>query len=288
MNKNNSLIISDLENRPSVEFYPDITTRLQYDNLEYSLAELLTWLRSFNDLLHIARDELQLIKLIHLPKPLTLRVLVSDILLSIPDKKQKLLKNLGQEILIKYKLGDYWATSIEVCILTNVLLAPIKDSIYFHIPENLYPIKEKVNIKTGGQGLLKTLSDIDYEELSRINFLGHEVRMKYPAIILTRYTSPTELKKWITDNAKLLRHIQKHLGQSPTIKIDKRTAFWGKTAWILKEEGINSWTKMVNEIDSWDDKKPIINDEEILPIPTPNELEKCFTSFYNSLQRIEK
>jgi hypothetical protein len=149
-----------------------------------------------------------------------------------------------------------------------------------HSPEWLPKIDEK--------GRRNLLSIANSPEIKRAGEIARIT--SFPGIYFTRQVSIDELKKWINKNRDIIRAIQYKLPKQKIIKRNQRTLFWGQVAWILKQDGINSWAKMRDYIDKMNKEKPFVKEEEsdpvFDPLPTEIDLAKYYTYFVESLKQL--
>ena len=113
--------------------------------------------------------------------------------------------------------------------------------------------------------------------------------IKYPGIYFTYNTSIDELKKWINKNKNLIRAIQAKLPKKRHIKRTDKSLYWGQTVWILKQDGVSSWSKMSKIIEGFIQKalREDPNELDYDQAPEPTELEKYYNRFLKSLSSIK-
>lgn len=262
-----SIVFEDFENRVDIKLSPEITAERQnYSRSNYSFAELLSWSKSFY-------------KSLQYPQNPTVENVVNLLFSNaITREKREIVKNCAKELKEKYALPENWEFSFEIAALTNVLLVPPSELIRIHLPRYFYPSQRNRNDSALGLA-------------GRI--VGEWKILEYPAIYFTRQVTIDELKHWINKNKSLIRAIQYKLPKEKKLKRERKTLFWGQVAWILKLDGIHSWSKMVKMIERLIDnnRKESITQadsehfEDIAP--EPQELEKYYNRFVASITVIQ-
>lgn len=290
MKDGDSLIFDNFEKRLEIHFSPEIEeTKRGFNRSDYTLAQLLTWLKSFNELILAVRKEINFTTPLPFPKNANVDELVDFTFKALDNEKREIVFNKAKVIAKKYHLTDNWEFSIELAILTHTFLVPAKDvPIRVHLPSYFYPEEKKADSEKN----LKTLgSSLSSPEIMRARAAMRIIG--YPAIYLTGQVSVDELKKWINTNRELIRVMQSRLPKRKVLKRDDKTLFWGQVVWILRQEGFRSWSKMVGRIEELieDNKKEGMTQEESehyadIP-PEPQELEKYYTRFIESLTDIQ-
>jgi len=297
--ENDVLVFEKFEERVDVKLSPEIKSINDYEQSDYLLADLLSWLKSFYESLFEIRKELKLQTPLKYPNRPTIKKLVR-LTLNLDSPKRELLETRAQDLLQKYHLTENWEFSMEMAILTHALLVPPKETgIYLYLPLSFYPKiqrniqKIKIKNATSLNELKKKLTQLLKYQSDFAKYRQMMEVVKYPAIYLTRQTSIDELKKWINENKEIIRVIQKRLPKQKIIKRTQKAVFWGQVAWILKQEGIRSWAKMTEKIEELiqkNRKNNTIDGENkhfADEIPEPWELSKYYSRFIESLSSLQ-
>jgi hypothetical protein len=297
--EDNSLVFEKFEERVDIKLSPEIKSINDYEESDYLLADLLSWLKSFHNSLFEIRKELKLQSIFKYPKKPTIKNLVG-LIFKLDASKRKILESRTRDLLEKYHLTENWEFPIEIAILTHTLLVPPKETgVHLYLPLYFYP-KLQENLE---KMKIKKTSPIDglRRELKRLlkyksDFAKYRQMMevvKYPAIYFTRQVSIDELKKWIDKNRSFIRAIQYKLPKRKIIKRTQKALFWGQVAWILKKDGIHSWTKMVEKIEELIEhnrERGTIEKESghfaDIP-PEPQDLARYYKRFIESLTYIQ-
>ena len=180
-------------------------------------------------------------------------------------------------------MTENWTFPIRVAIFTNAMLVPISENFRLHIPEPM-PYKNATNVKD-----IRKLSSI-YDDPAIKRASRAMDLYKYPSIYFTHKISAEELIQWLKSNRKTFNNIQQCLPKKKKLKISKETLFWGKIAWIIKQDGVESWIGVQNKIDEYVDR--IIEDEgekgnkHLLKRPDNVELRRYYKRFIKYLQKL--
>lgn len=274
ININEGLIFEDFEKRVKVEYSSELFGIAGLNKKNYLIASLLSWLKSFNKKIQIARQRLKSFKIVTYPQNETVENVLRKTIFSLNQEDQNKLKEEAREITANYKLTESWIIPIELVIITNTLIVPPSESIRIHYPDYFYDEPKK------------------YDMSSQLGAVKRRLEVtNYPALFFTRKVKANELIKWlkVPKNRNLFNSLQFKLPDEPSIKRDENTLFWGQAVWLVKREGENSWVKITSRLEELlgnhneNDK----NTDAPETVPAPEELKKYYDRFLESLKRVE-
>ena len=265
------IIFEEFENRADVHYAPELFGVVEVSRSNYQVAELLSWLKSFYKQIFAVRLKINVKELLKYPENDSVKDILKKTIFAIPYDFQQILEEESTKIVEHYRLTENWRIPFEIVILTHRLpVPPFLEGISIHLPEYFY---------NKPKNLLELPSA--FESAYRQGAV-----MKYPALYFTRKVSANELVKWLKNpkNRKLFENIQYKLPRQKEIDRDQKTIFWGQVAWILKQDGINSWAKMTKAIE-----KLLENNQDNLYqiAPEPVEIQKYYERFVESLHKID-
>ncbi|MFH1792136.1 MAG: hypothetical protein ABH819_00645 [Patescibacteria group bacterium] len=282
------LVFVDDKIRLNIAFSPEIAEGFgKHDKSDYIFADILIWLKSFNLKIKKIRSKYKIVPSEYPKKP-TVEELIELFLKKINYEKYKEFEKDISQIQNDYHLTENWTLSLRIAVVTDTLLVPASETIHFHYPD--YEIEKTGKKKNSPKTLLKlSASILDSPEIQKMDTAMK--LSKYPSIYFTRKISIGELKKWIDANKSVIRSIQHRLPSKKYFKRDYKTLFWGKIAWIFKQDGVNSWaeiSKLVQkEADQIIEEQGEKDNKYLLNLPDDIEIRKCYKRFINSLQSAE-
>lgn len=289
MKEGEELIFSYDAKRLQISFSPEIRERgMHWRHDDYVLADLLAWLRSFNLKIQNIRDSFGIKSSVY-PEKVTTKELIKVTSEVVSYQKYEDFKQQIEVLQNRYKLTTNWYLSLTSAVVFNTLLVPVDDVIHVHFPDpdlskdNIKKSKKSKNLLSMSSGLLNSPE----MRRARSAFDLYE----HPSIFFTRKTSSDELKKWIDKNTHLLKAIQFGLPERKVYKRNSKTIFWGRVAWIFRQDGVRSWSKIQKLVDK--ECERIIEEQgeegnkDLLNPPSNIELRKYFERFIESLQKID-
>ncbi len=274
---NDDLVFDDDKNRLNVKYSPEIVERKSgFDDGDVILVDLLTWLKSFNLYIVKIRNDYKL-QIVDYPDKASQKLLVSLVIKYAPKELSDEFFDDIDKLKSRYLLGPNWFLSVLLAIFTNTILIPPKlNSIQLYIPENFIKLSNSNSLLEDNE-LRKARQWIEYT--------------KYPAIYFTHKITVNELQVWLKKNKQLFRNIIQNLPTKRVYRRAEKARFWGKIAWIFKQEGVSTWRgiadKINTEVDRYKNMSEIKEDDILFDPPGEIEIEKYYKRFMESLERVD-
>ncbi|GEM_PF-4061391 len=251
-------IIVNMEERVKIDLFPKYKNKIDQNNK--LLAHLLSWLKSFNKELQDIRNSIPVERIKYTRSFLSHEYL--DYITKLDTKKVEDLEQAVERLRHRLKLTYIWSFSLKIAVLTHTLLIPERESVELYIPYSS-------NDATAGK--------YPYPDYITLKKLLRQ--SQYPAIIIPFGTTLDDLNKWIQNNTVQINKVLSSMPSKKIVRMNEKTLLWGQIAWILKQDGIHSYTKMVKEIDKLEEKKLFVKDneedaKEKYQTPTADDLEK--------------
>lgn len=287
INNDSDLIFDDDVRRLEIHFSPEIFERqMGYDKSDYILVDLLTWLKSFNVRITTIREEYQ-INVIPYPANPSEKQLLDIIRRHSPRERYEAFFDEIEKIRERYQLTPNWFLSLTSAIFMNTILIPPKlQTVQLYLPE-WYP-NDQAGEETHD---LHQLSSSIFDSVDMRKAQEMATISKHPTIYFTHKITVDGFKKWIEDNKVLFRAMLRNLPARRVHKREEKARFWGKVAWIFKQEGVKTFsaivTKIHDEADRYKDREEVKEGDVWYEPPGEIELEKYYQRFIQSLNRVE-
>ncbi len=274
--KHEDIIFDDFENAIRVKYEDEFSLYDSERHRRHLFATILTWSKSFNQSVVSARKDLGLIHLLEYPTNATIERLISFISESVSkDGNWSKLKNLSEQISKRYHLTNNWQTSIELAILTNTM--PVA---YNQSPIQTYEPKQKTENEKPKVivEITKYMSDLNaYRDIST-----------HPSIYFTEYVSPEEIIDWVRNHRPQIKSIQRNLPKPSITKRDNKTIYWGRVAWIIKQEKPKAtWTEITSYAQELTDSHRTGNSDSE-NVPGETEFRNYYENFAKDIKRLNQ
>lgn len=268
--KNKELTIRNrFDKSIKILFHPLYKYPKDFDKSDYIFAFVVSNLESFNNFVYKTREKLNISKVSAQESNKAIEMLDKNALIFLDVEANKLLK--------KYNLTNNWKLWIQATVFTNTLFVPPADiGISILFPQADY-YKERKAKKLRSYFVVSQLQ----EKLISLT--------SYPTIRFTKKITVTDFIEWIKLHSSKITKIiyQSNLPEKTKPKIADRTLLWGHIAWLLKEEGVNSWKNMEDYLEQIDKKENFIPDDELFMLPTSEDLRLAYNSYQNTIRKIE-
>lgn len=259
-----------------VEYPSDIKLQSTENIKNYIVASVLSFCNSFTDWLVENRHICGITEIIKYPKNVSESDLFDFSIDELGDQSITLLKNT-ENLLKQFGLNGKWRFPIMIAVLTNCLVPPLYDPVEIHFPETTLRAYE-----TNHYGVKVAIKNAK----TRLETWSNQI--EFPSLIITEPINRKELIKQINrpgirEKIDAMLSIERDIGHIKKVGIKEEALLWGQCTYLLKIDGIKSWSKISDELQKI---KDIVAPDSNLTVPTQDEVRKAYVSFVNSSAKL--
>lgn len=269
-------LISSLKQIVEVEYPSGVKLQSIENTKNYITASVLSFCKSFTDWVEINRHICGITETKKYPENISKSDLFDFVINELDNQSITLYKNT--EVLLKqFGLGNSWRFPIMISVLTNLLVPPLYDPIEIHFPENTLRAYEKNHY-----GMEVAVENAK----TRLEIWSNQI--EFPSLIITEPITRKELVKRINspsirEKIDAMLSIEGDLGHIKKLGIKEKTLLWGQCAYLLKIDGMKSWSKISDKLQRIKDNIVLNVD---ISVPTQEEIRKAYIGFVKASTKL--